>query len=178
MALAGILKKLLLGRAFSAEEGRLTLLGKFNVCMYEADAFAYTIQKMSEEVGKEKTYKIFREAVKIATAHMVKVLGLKPRLEVIKKVMPFGEFYGWGKFEIRKFNYNDKIDVQIAIINSPIVEYALKSYGKNSNICTTFYRGVFSGFFSLVTKKKLKIKEESCKCRGAPYCVFSIRGKK
>lgn len=163
----------MVGKAFKAEEGRIKILGSFNAIMYEAEAFACTVQIMSETMGARKTYAIFREAGKIAVANMIKTLGLQPKPQIFMKFLPLSEFYGWGKFEIRKFQIENKINIEFAIVNSPIVEYALKRYGRNSKVCN-FYRGIVSGFLSVVFKKELDVQEERCMCNGFPHCPFRV----
>ncbi|MEM5843742.1 MAG: hypothetical protein QW841_00645, partial [Candidatus Aenigmatarchaeota archaeon] len=100
MGIAVMLKKLLLGRAFSAEEGRVTILGRYNVTLVESCGFAYLHQKIFEELGEKKAFKILMEATEIAIENATKAFGLSPSSLNIEKLLPFADFYGLGKFSL------------------------------------------------------------------------------
>jgi len=174
MVLADVLKKLILGRAFKAEGGRIVILGQYNVSMVESNAMSYLIQKMYEELGKEKTFKIIEECGKIATESALKSFNVKPSLQLFKNMLSFMDFYGWGKFEVVKLiEKGDKLITQIKLTNSPLVEYAKQKFGKNSRVCILFL-GNFSGALQKLTGKKPRVKEIACYTKGAPYCLFEI----
>jgi|Deesub1362B_J571_1020462.scaffolds.fasta_scaffold07740_5 predicted hydrocarbon binding protein len=178
MAIADILKKLLLGRAFVAEDGRMTLLGRYDVCLYESAAFAYLVQMYCRWVGHKKALKIFKESGKIAIKKAQEAFGIKLSISLLKNFHKFMEFYGWGKFEVISFKYGDKeFDVKCKLSNSPIVENGKKLFGKNSNVCLLFI-GNLSGVFSSLLGKDVEFVETACYAKGAPYCVFESRVKK
>ncbi|MCS7105783.1 MAG: hypothetical protein NZ942_00480, partial [Candidatus Aenigmarchaeota archaeon] len=64
MGIAVMLKKLLLGRAFSAENGRVTILGRYNVTLAESCGLAYLIQKVFEITDDKTALKILVEGSK------------------------------------------------------------------------------------------------------------------
>jgi hypothetical protein len=52
MVLSPILKKMLIGRAFSNEQGRIKLYGKMDWTMFPARALAMNFQTIAESNGK------------------------------------------------------------------------------------------------------------------------------
>ncbi|MEM5834327.1 MAG: hypothetical protein QXQ69_00580 [Candidatus Aenigmatarchaeota archaeon] len=178
MGIAVMLKKLLLGRAFSAEEGRVTILGRYNVTLVESCGFAYLHQKIFEELGEKKAFKILMEATEIAIENATKAFGLVPFFMSIEKLLPLTDFYGLGKFSvIHKEENEKKVVLLIKVENSPLTEYAKQKWGKNSKICKIVEANLIVTA-KLIYKKTPKVEEISCYTKGAPYCTFRVEIEK
>jgi len=79
MGLAWILKKLLFGRAFATERGRIKLFGRMDWTLFPSRALALNLQAIGEKLGEEFVYDLGYQAGKDAAKEMVKYMGLKPR---------------------------------------------------------------------------------------------------
>ena len=178
MGIATILKKLLLGRAFSAEEGRITILGKYNVSLMESQGLATLLQLTHEALGEKKFFNIFVKATTISIDSVCRSLGISPSLQNLKKFLPFMDIYGWGKFTVidRREDRN-KLQFIIKLTNSPLTEYARKHFGKRSKVCIIFRSNLYAAF-RYITKKPVKVEEINCYCKGAPACTFRITVEK
>lgn len=178
MGIAVMLKKLLLGRAFSAENGRVTILGRYNVSMVESGGLAYLIQKLWESVGEEKAFKILVKCSEIAAKNLLKNLGYEPSLSNFEKALPFMDFYGWGKFSLdHKYEDDKTLKYIIRVTNSPISEYGKQLFGRNSRVCLLIRANLYGGV-KLATKTNVTVKENACFCRGSESCIFEINIKK
>jgi hypothetical protein len=177
MAIATFLKKLLLGRAFSAENGRVTILGKYNVTLVESCSFAYFCQKIFETLGEKKAFKILMEATEIAVENAIKSFRLMPSMK-IETILPLTDIYGLGKFSLVYTDENEeRVIYLIKVENSPLTEYAKEKWGKNSKVCKVVEANIIASF-KLTHKKVPEVKEISCYTKGAPYCTFRVEIKK
>ncbi len=178
MGIAGILKKLLLGRAFAAENGRITILGSYNVSLLESHGFAVFLQKLYEELKEKKFYKILKEVTTISIKEIYQSLGVTPSVNELEKSLPFMDIYGWGKIAlVNKGENKNSMFWLVKVTNSPITEYAKKMFGKKSEVCI-LYRSNFEAAFELALKKPIKVEEIACFCKGAPACTFRIEVEK
>lgn len=172
MGIAIMLKKLLLGRAFSAEDGRMTILGKYDVTLYESKAWAFTVQKIYEKLGEKETFEIFYKAGQIAFKQAEKAFNIKISENLMKSFQPVMEFFGWGKFIPIEFKHErGNFLVLVKLTNSPIVNYAKILFGKNSKVCI-FFKAILSGVFSMIYKKRIMFEETACTTTGADACYF------
>ncbi|MCX7999404.1 MAG: hypothetical protein N3A69_10720 [Leptospiraceae bacterium] len=177
MGLALMLKKLLIGRAFSAEDGRMTILGKYDVTLYESKAWAFTVQKIYEKLGEKATFEIFYKAGQIAFEQAEKTFKIKISENLMRNFQPIMDFFGWGGFiPIEYVHEGDKLSIIVKLINSPVVEYGKILFGKNSKVCI-FFRAILSGVFSMVYKKNVIFEEVACFNKGAEACFFKGRFK-
>ena len=79
MTLATILKKLLLGKAFTTERGRIKLFGRMDWTLFPSRALALNLQTIGEKLGEDFVYQLGYEAGMDAAKEMVKYMGLKPK---------------------------------------------------------------------------------------------------
>jgi predicted hydrocarbon binding protein len=173
MGITTILQKLLLGKAFTAENGRVTILGKVYITLIESSSFAYTIQKMFETLGDKKAFEIGLKSAEIAAEKFIRALGVKPSL-ALEKLLPFTDFYGLGKLRvIQKTENSKKVIYLIKVENSPIVEYAKEKFGKSSKVCKVIEANITAAL-KIVYKKIPMVEETACYTKGAPYCVFRV----
>ncbi|HDH91371.1 MAG TPA: hypothetical protein ENF38_00290 [Candidatus Aenigmarchaeota archaeon] len=174
MVLAEFLKKLIIGRAFKAEEGRVTLLGKYDVTLFESKSLAFIIQKTFEELGEKKAFDLWLKASEIAIKNAIKAFNLQPSSFALEKIAPMMDFYGLGKFSVE--SYSEKKGKKIYLLkieNSPLTEYAKQEWGPSSKVCKMIEANLVVALRKAYGKKP-KIKETSCYTKGAPYCTFRI----
>ncbi len=79
MGLSWILKKLLAGRVFDAEKGRITLFSRMDWILIPAKALAKNIQMIGEKNGEDFLYKLGYEGTKEGARELIKYMGLKPK---------------------------------------------------------------------------------------------------
>lgn len=176
MAMATIFKKMLIGRAFSAEKGRIKMFGKMDWMLVPAKAMAEMFQEIAEKMGEEYLYGIGYNGGKSTADEMIKAMGLKPSGGWVtqKAMISLLDFLGYGEVEFVKSDI--KKDGHHHIIfhvkNNPVIEQSKKIYGKNSMVCNWFM-GIFAanGEMSLGVKN-VKLVEKKCFCEGYPFCIW------
>jgi len=179
MALSNTLKKLLLGRAFSTERGRIKMFEKMDWCLIPSKALAENFQNIAEKNGKKYLYNLGYEAGLSAANEMVKFMGLIPKGGWLtqKAIIAMLEFIGFGQVEfvLSKIEKNGHHHIIIHVKNNPVIEHAKKLYGSKSMVCQWFM-GVYSahGDFDLGIKNSY-LKENSCFCKGSPFCEWETK---
>lgn len=181
MGLAVTFKKLLIGRAFSTEKGRVRLFGRMDWTMVPSWVFAEILQNLGEEKGPEYLYNLGHVQAIDVGKDIMKCTGIKTRgWTALKAVTDILDFIGFGKV---RFTKTDKTDdgqhhFIFHVTDNPVTEYAKKKYGEKSMVCQWFM-GVYAGHgeFELGIKN-VKIKETACVCKGAPCCVWETKWKK
>jgi len=93
--------------------------------------------------------------------------------ELIDFMLEMGGQIGWGKFELVKFDREDKI-LEVKVSNSAFVTE--ENYTKFP-VCH-FIRGVMSGMASVLFSSEIISKETKCAAKGDGYCLFSIKAIK
>lgn len=180
MGMSNFFKKMLLGRAFSADDGTISFLGKFKVVMYESRAFSLTIQEIYKSSNDKKTYELFHEAGRIAVNQVRDALGKMPIERIVTSFLgPLTEVYGWGMVDIKKFKLDEKsLSGEVHVRKSSIVEYSLKDYGKDAK-AFLFYKGLLSGMATGIAGFRCDaVESESVFHHGSGECVIIIRGEK
>jgi predicted hydrocarbon binding protein len=89
--------------------------------------------------------------------------------EVVRFMMNMGSQIGWGRFELEKFDPNQK-RLFVKVFHSPFAE----AYGNSSSEVCHFIRGVLTGMASSIFQKNLISKEISCFSKGDLFCRFEI----
>jgi len=179
MGMAISLKKLLLGRAFSAEGGKINMFGKLEWTLYPSRGLAAMLQDYGEKSGERALFEIGYENGKENGNEMIAAMGIKPRggWVTLKAIQELLDFTGYGHMEFIK-SHSDKSGHHHLIIhikNNPVVEHAHKMYGKKSMACA-FFRGLFSGHGEAeLGWKNIKLKENKCLCNGSPYCEYESK---
>ena len=179
MTLSTILKKMVIGRAFTNVKGRITLYGKMDWLLYPARALAVNFQTIGEKLGKEYLYKLGYEAGHDAGMEMLECTGAKPRggWATQRIVIALLDFIGFGKVdfvkaEIKKDGHHHMI---IHIYDNPVIENGVKLYGKKSMICDWFM-GVYAAHGELeLGLKNTKLVENKCIKNGSPYCEWESK---
>lgn len=181
MGLAVTFKKLLIGRAFSTERGRVKLFGRMDWTMVPSWVFAEILQNLGEEKGPEYLYELGHEQAIGVGKEIMKCTGIQTRGWVaLKAVTDILDFIGFGK---AKFTKTDKKEdgqhhFILQVTDNPVTEYAKKKYGEKSMVCHWFM-GVYAGHGEYeLGIKNAKIREKACVCKGAPHCLWETKWMK
>jgi hypothetical protein len=179
MGLAWIFKKLLLGKAFSTERGRITLFGKMDWIMIPSRALAKDIQMIGEKNGEDFLYKLGYEGAKEAAEDFIKYMGLKPRggWATQKAVLSLLDFLGYGKpeFLLAKVEKDGHHHVIFHVRDNPVVEQAARMYGARSKVCSWFM-GIYAAHGEMeLGLRNVRLKENACMCKGSRYCEWETR---
>jgi len=89
--------------------------------------------------------------------------------EIVRFMMNMGPQIGWGRFELEKFDPDQK-KLIVKVFHSPFAE----AYGTSSSGVCHFIRGVMAGLASTVFQKTVISKESSCLSKGDLFCQFEI----
>ncbi len=179
MALSITLTKLLLGRSFTTERGRIRLFERMDWCLIPAKALAENFQNIAEKNGKEYLYELGYQAGRSAAEEMVKFMGLIPKAgwSTQNAVIALLEFLGFGTVEflttdIKKSGHHHVI---LRVKDNPVIEHARTLYGSKSKVCYWFM-GVYSAHGEMeLGLKHARLKENVCYCKGAPYCKWETK---
>jgi predicted hydrocarbon binding protein len=175
--LADQLKKLIFSRAFRADNGRITILRNFHVCMYESEALAFTTQELFKQWGEKKSINFWSKVGVKAITGAVKGFGLKGargHLKLFRLNMSFLDFYGWGKFTVKDAEWDKKkFFIVFEVTNSSLLEDGVELYGKKS-MAHLFLMGIFTGIFSEFVERKVKVKLLSKYSAKNPRLVFKV----
>lgn len=178
MALAGILKKLVFGRAFTTERGRIKLFTRMDWTLFPSRALALNLQTVGEKLGEKFLYKLGYQAGKDAAKEMVRYMGLKPKGGWItqKAVISMLEFIGFGKSEfVRAKILNDHHHIIVHVRDNPVIEHGARMFGAKSIVCKWFM-GVYAAHGEMeLGVSHVRLKENKCIRLGAPYCEWETK---
>lgn len=177
--MANYFKKLLIGRAFTAEEGSVTTFGRIHWILFPARAMAKMIQDIGNKNGESYLYKLGYDAGKDFGNEISQALGfkLKAGRMVEEAVLSLTEFTGFGLIKIIDWDLekNGHHLISLQVNKNPVTEHSKSLYGKKSMSCT-FFRGVFAGNTELETyAKNVKFVEKRCICKGAKDCIWETK---
>jgi hypothetical protein len=174
MGLANILKRLLIGKAFTIEDGKISLFGRMNWTLLSSKAFAANLQKIGEDLGEDYLFKLGFEAGDDAAKEMVKSMGLKMKggwvtLNAIKETLDFIGF-GLVNFERAELKKDGHHDIIMRVRDNPVVEHSIKMFGNKSLACKWFM-GVYSAHLQYdLGAKNARVIEKECIKHGSKYC--------
>jgi hypothetical protein len=179
MVLSTVLKKMLIGRAFTNERGRIKLYGKMDWMLYPTRAFALNIQSIGEKEGKEYIRKLGWEAGHDAAKEILKCTGAKFKggWASQKVIVALLDFIGFGqmeftKTELKKDGHHHFIG---HVSNNPAIEHGVRLFGKKSMICD-YFMGVYEAHGELgLGLKNPHIVENHCIKDGFPDCEWETK---
>ncbi|MBW2036825.1 MAG: hypothetical protein JRI41_05020 [Deltaproteobacteria bacterium] len=178
MAFAGILKKLVFGRAFTTERGRIKLFTSMDWTLFPSRALALNLQTVGEKLGENFLYKLGYQAGKDAAKEMVRYMGLKPKGGWItqKAVISMLEFIGFGKPEFLKAKItNGHHHIIVHVRDNPVIEHGVRIFGTRSMVCKWFM-GVYAAHGEMeLGVSHVRLKENKCIRLGAPYCEWETK---
>ncbi len=177
--LSGFLKKLLFGRAFTNERGRITLFGRMGWIMLPARALAKDIQMIGERTGEDFLYQLGYEGGKEGAKELINCMGVKFKggWATQKAVLRLLEFIGYGrpKFVMMKVEKDGHHHLIFHVRDNPVVEQAARMYGAKSMVCAWF-RGIYAAHGEMeLGIRNVRMKENKCICRGATHCEWESK---
>jgi predicted hydrocarbon binding protein len=179
MGVSIVLKKLLLGRAFSTEKGRIKLFEKMDWTMVPSRSLAKNFQDIAEKKGGSYLYNLGFESGVASREQIIKHMNLKSKSDRARQIAltEMMEFVGFGRSEfiLLKVKRDGRHHIVFKVRNNAIVEHAAKLFREKSMVCNWF-----AGFYAAhsVTElgiKNPKVRERKCICRGAPHCELETR---
>jgi predicted hydrocarbon binding protein len=179
MAMASILKKLLIGRAFICEDGRIKLFGRMDWTFIPSKTLAVAFQDIGEKFGEDFLLKLGYEAGHDAGVEMVEYMKLKPKGGWVsqKAVIETLDFIGFGQMEFIKTDIkrSGHHHVILHIRNNPVIEHSIRLYGKKSLSCAWF-RGVYNAHGELeLGLKNVNLLETHCMKDGFHDCEWETK---
>lgn len=179
MGIVSIFRDMLIGRWFTTERGRIKMFGKMDWTLYPSKALAHFFQVIGEKLGEEYLFNLSYINGRRNGEEMVSCMGLKPKGGWItqKAIINLLDFLGYGKLEFitSKIESNGHHHIIIHSHESPIIEHAVKLYGKKQMACT-YWRGLLSGHAEIeLGCKNVRAIENDCISKGAKYCVYESR---
>jgi predicted hydrocarbon binding protein len=167
------LRKLLLARRASFEEGEIKILEKhfYMLPIFDIMAFQHDSKKKIGTKILKLMYKNGKLTAEDTVAHFEK-LGVK-KGQLINIWINWVNMYGIAYLEIIHIN-NEKPEVRIRSKKSPFAKEYLKRYGKQKEPVDYILSGAIAGFFSKYFGKDVECKEVSCVAKGEKYCQFVI----
>lgn len=176
MVLSPILKKMLIGRAFTNEHGRIRMYGRMDWVMFPARALAMNFQSIAEKNGPEYLRKLGWEAGYDAGIEIMKSTGgkLKGGWISLKITIALLDFIGFGQLEFTKTDLkkDGHHHFIMHVKNNPVIEHGVKLYGKKSMICEWFM-GVYAAHAEVeLGLKNPKFVETHCIKDGFPQCEW------
>jgi len=176
MTLVNALKKMLIGRAFTTERGRIRLFGYMDWTLVPSWVFAEILQHIGETKGEKYLYDLGKDqGIRVAN-EMLKHMGIlkKSSWATLKAVAEVLEFIGFGKVQFLKTDKTspDKYNFRLKVIDNPVAEHAKKIFGKKSLVCHWFM-GVYAGHGEVeLGLNDIKFNETSCICQGSGHCTW------
>ena len=179
MTISTILKKMLIGRAFTTERSRIKLFGHMDWTLYPSCGFAAILQIIGKKLGEDYLFNLGYDNGKMNAKEMTKAMGIKPGGGWLtqKAIVELLDFLGYGKLEfiVSKIEKNGRHHIILHHTENPMIEHASRMYGSKSLVCA-FFRGLFTGHGEIeLGIKKAHLKEIKCICKGAPYCEFETK---
>lgn len=177
--LSPILKKMLIGRAFANEDGRIKMYGKMDWMMFPARALAMNFQSIAEKNGAAYLRKLGYEAGADAAKEIIGATNIKPRggWATQKVIIALLDFIGFGQTTFLKTDFKEggHHHFIMHLSNNPTIEHAIKLYGKKSMVCEWFM-GVYQAHGEAeLGLKNMNVVENHCMKNGFPQCEWESK---
>ncbi len=179
VTIATILKKLLIGRAFTCEDGRIKLFRKMDWTFIPSKSLAVALQNIAETFGEDFLLRLGYEAGHDAGKEMIEYMKLKLKGGWVSQraVVEILDFIGFGQIEFIKSDIKEDGHHHVILHtrNNPVVEHGIRLYGKKTMICAWF-RGVYDAHGELeLGVKNANLIENHCIKDGFPHCEWESK---
>lgn len=179
MGLAISLKKLLVGRAFETEKGRIRLFGSMNWTLIPSKALAENFQTIAVKNGEEFLYDLGYQAGNSAAKEMVRYMRFAPKSgwAAQNAVLTLLDFIGFGrtKFVKSRLEKDGQHHFIFHVYDNPVIEHAKELFGSKSMVCKWFM-GVYAAHGEMeMGIRNARIVENRCVCKGSPFCEWETR---
>ena len=131
-------------------------------------AFQKTAEKEIGERASQLLYQSGYEGGRLSSKRYREVFGFSDE-EIIRFMLEMGPQIGWGRFELERFDGNNRVLI-VRVYHSPFAE----GYGPSSKPVCHMIRGVLGGMASTIFGKEPAPKEVSCLAKGDEYCRLEI----
>jgi len=171
-----IFDKLAVIKEVRFDDGCITLSGQRVLIIPQELALAVTTQIIKDPKLAGTIYEQTRKEVAKGWAELVKrryKFGDDPR-KFINWLIETGEFVGWGKHELVKFE-SSKLEGIMRTYNAPMAEL-LK--GKTKKPIDHIWRALTAGCSTAAFNTDMDWVEISCLTNGTPYCDFLFKPRK
>lgn len=161
-----ILKELI----FNPEKGGL-FYNEVRYLLLRPETLAAFQKATEKEIGEKASdilYQSGYEGGTLSSKRYREVFGFSDE-EILRFMVEMGPQIGWGRFELEKFESNNKVLI-VKVFHSPFAG----GYGPSSKPVCHMIRGVLGGMASTVFGKEIESKEVSCLAKGDEYCRFEI----
>jgi predicted hydrocarbon binding protein len=160
--LSEFLKRLMFGRQFSMDEGKIRIIGSRHVM--------YPLHVLIEihHMDPDGLYLAVKKGIIDELNKSPGVIGIK-NLHPTYSIVSFYETMGIGTMNILSFDPEKKE----AVVR--IHEHEFKQiYSSGNKLCDSFIAGVIAGIFSYVMSDSVDCKETVCIDSGSEFCQFEI----
>lgn len=179
MGLVGVLRDMLIGKAFSTEKGRIKMFGKMDWTLYPSKGLAHFFQVIGEKLGEEYLFDLSYKNGKFNGRVMVNAMSIKPMGGWMTQnaIINLLDFLGYGRLEfvVSKLKPDGHHHLVFHSTENPIVEHAVRMYGKKQMSCV-YWRGLLSGHGEVeLGGKNIRLKENKCLSGGSPRCIYESK---
>jgi predicted hydrocarbon binding protein len=160
--LSDFLKRLMFGRQFSMDEGKIRIIG----CRYVM--FSVHVLTKIHKMDPDGLYLAVKDGIIEELNKSPGIIGIK-NIHPTVSIVHFYDTLGIGTMNVINFD----IEKKEAIVR--IYEREFKElYHDNNKICNSFIAGIIAGIFSYVMSDSLDCKETVCMESGSEFCQFEI----
>jgi uncharacterized protein len=157
---------------YSEEEGLLTFKG-IRYLILRPETIMGLYKTLKDKYGKDVDSHFFQggfEAGRLTSQKYKENFGLD-NMGLIDFMIKTGGQIGWGKFELVRFELNEKI-LEIKLTNCAFIS---KDKFLEFPVCH-FVLGVMSGMASILFSSEVSGEEIKCMAKGDECCFFKING--
>ena len=177
MALAPMLKKMLMGNAFMTDKGRVKMFENMEYTLFPSRALAINLQKIGKKGGEKYLFDLGYKTTMQFDRELMDTIQLQSGIgnETANKIKPIFDILGWGTFEYVKKEYTKgSHHFIVRLLNSPISDHAKRLFSRDSKVCS-FLLGMHSAHTKIIFGVDAKYKETKCITKGDQYCEFVSR---
>jgi predicted hydrocarbon binding protein len=173
MALAPMLKKMLIGNAFMTDRGRVKMFENMEYTLFPSRALALNLQKVGKKGGEKYLFDLGYKTTTYFDKELMETIHLSGTgSETANKIKPIFDILGWGTFEYVKKEYSkNNHHFIVRLYNNPISDHAKRLFGNDSKVCS-FLLGMQSAHTKIIFGVDVEYKETKCVTKGDPYCEF------
>lgn len=163
LVMSNILKKMIIGRAFSNEKGRIRLYGKMDWSLIPSWVFGDLLQYIGDDKGADYLYDFgYKQGIEVAE-EMTKAMGYKPKGGWLLQnaVVAVLEFIGFGRAEFVKseMKQDGRHHIVVKVKDHPVVEHSIRKHGDKS-IVIEWFMGVYAAHLEVeLGVKNSKLRE-------------------
>lgn len=177
MTLSSFLKKMLMARQLTFEEGRFEMLGIRGVNL-PVFTLVSIFEEMYDEAGDDLFDMLF-EAGKAHGEYAIEAIGREHEMsknEYLPKTIDSANVMGLGELDVTTFS-PDKGRLRVKITDSPFVEFFQESDTLQDidRPVDTLQRGIVHGVGNELLDGPITSEEVNCAFLGDPHCEIVVR---